>query len=59
LDEKKNLAKKDQEPKMIEITERLVSFDDFSNSINNISKFDIELGRMGYIKSQKLDFEIK
>lgn len=44
---------------MIEVTERLVSFDDFSNSINNISKFDIELGRMGYIKSQKLDFEIK
>ena len=44
---------------MIEITERLVSYDDFVASISKIAKFDVELGRLGYLKSAKLDVEIR
>lgn len=41
VDDKKNIIKKDQEPKFIEITERLVSYDDFMGAISKISKFDV------------------
>lgn len=59
LDDKKNIIKKDQEPKLVEITEKLASYDDFIKAITMIGKFDVELGRLGYLKSIKLDSEIR
>lgn len=59
LDDKKNMIKKEQEPKLVEVTEKLVSYDDFMIAIDMIGKFDVELGRLGYLKSVKLEQEIK
>jgi hypothetical protein len=56
VEEKKNIAiKKEVDPKFIDVTQRLVSFKDFDTSIKRIEHFDINLSRLGYIKSQKLD----
>ena len=53
-DKKGGILKKDIEPKFIDITERRVSYEDFSQAITKIEAFDIQLARLGYIKSQKL-----
>lgn len=47
--------KKDMEPKFIDVTQRLVSYKDFQDSIKRIAYFDAHLARMGYLKTQKLD----
>jgi hypothetical protein len=59
LDDKKGMVKKEQEPKLVEITEKLVSYEDFIMALNTIGKFDVELGRLGYLKSVRLEQEIK
>ena len=51
--------KKEAEPKLIEIVEKLVSYEDFATALEKITQFDIQLGRLGYLKSLKLDNEIK
>jgi hypothetical protein len=51
--------KKDVDPKFIDVTERLVSFKDFSEAIKKIQVFDIQLARLNYVRSPKLDSEIK
>jgi chemotaxis regulatin CheY-phosphate phosphatase CheZ len=36
-----------------------VSYKDFSDAIKKIAYFDVNLSRMGYLKSQKLEPEVK
>ena len=43
----------------MEIIEKLVSYEDFMMAINSIGRFDVELGRLGYLKSVKLEQEIR
>lgn len=60
VEEKKNIAiKKDVDPKFVDVTQRLVSFKDFEAAIKRVELFDINLARLGYVKSQRLDAEIK
>ena len=40
---------------MIDVIEKLISYNDFISAVKNISKFDVQLGRLGYLKSIKLD----
>lgn len=55
IEEKKAGAiKKDVEPKIIDVTQRLVSHQDFVGSIKQIAYFDSHLARLGYLKTQKL-----
>jgi Fe-S-cluster formation regulator IscX/YfhJ len=56
IEEKKNIAiKKEVDPKFVDVTQRLVSFNDFQSSIKRLENFDINLARLGYVKSQRLD----
>ena len=56
IEQKKALAiKKEIEPKFIDVTQLLVSHQDFAEAVNKIAYFDAHLARMGYLKSQKLD----
>lgn len=59
-EEKKNAAiKKDADPKFIDVTQRLVSYKDFADALKKIAHFDANLARLGYLKSQKLQSEVK
>ena len=60
IEEKKNIAiKKEVDPKFIDVTERLISFKDFTEALKKIGIFDVQLARMGYVKSGKIEHEIK
>lgn len=60
LEEKKAVAaKKDAEPKFIDVTQLLVSYKDFQNAIQKIAYFDVHLSRMGFLKTQKLEEQVK
>ena len=58
-EDKKGGLKKDVEPKFVDITERRVSYADFSKAIKTIESFDVQLLRLGFIKSQKLEIEAR
>ena len=58
-DEKKNIHKKEKEPKYMTVTQKLVSYADFDRAISQLGMFDIQLGKLGYVKSPKLENEIK
>ena len=60
IEEKKALAKKDVAPKIVSITQKLVSYADFKFSLQQIRTFDIELSKLGYLKNNPtLDEEVK
>lgn len=40
---------------MIDVVEKLISYHDFITAVKNIAKFDVQLSRLGYLKSIKLD----
>ena len=44
---------------MINVTQKLVSYRDFEGAMKKMANFDIQLGKLGYIKGGKLETEIK
>ena len=51
VEQKKSLAKKDSVPKLINLTQKLISFADFEQATQQIKIFDIELSKLGYLKN--------
>lgn len=52
-------VKKEADPKFIDVMEKLVAYSDFAEAIKQIEYFDVQLARLGYLKSQKLESEVR
>ena len=59
-EEKKALLKKDAGPKIVDVHQKLVSYQEFADALNKIKMFDVELAKLGYLKnSPALDSEMR
>ena len=54
-EEKKNISiKKENVVKFMDVTQRLVSYQDFEGAVQTMARFDTQLAKLGYIKGVKL-----
>lgn len=51
MEEKKAILKKDAGPKIIDVHQKLVSYQEFSAALTKIKVFDVELAKLGYLKN--------
>lgn len=46
-------------PKMVDVTLRMTNYRQFHEALNTIEYFDTRLARLGYLKSQRLQAQVK